>query len=380
MTITIVQGAFLPVPPLRGGAIEKAFYDLAREFVCLGNPVKYFSRLCDGLPSDGVDSANIHHFRVPGFDSPKSIILHKFYDLLYSMRVLRKLSKSDILVTHTFWLPLLIRNYKRFGHVYVHVGRAPKGQMKFYLRSSRLQTVSSPISKLIESEISFCKHSLISTIPYPISDAFLQTPLNLKQKKQIVLYAGRIHQEKGIDLLIKAFQGIPDSVKRNWKLNIMGPWELSHGGGGKGYLEYLLALINNDPSISIIKSVFNQTELIQKYDDASIFVYPSMAEIGETFGLAALEAMSRGCITVVSSLPCFSDFIYSGYNGYIFDHRCTEHEFNLQYLLTKIIRDVHSNINNSLRQTAIHTTTNYSTSNIANRFLLDFERILCNHS
>ena len=32
MRITIAQGAFLPVPPKRGGAIEKAFHALAQEF------------------------------------------------------------------------------------------------------------------------------------------------------------------------------------------------------------------------------------------------------------------------------------------------------------------------------------------------------------
>ena len=37
MRITIAQGAFLPVPPKRGGAIEKAFHALAREFAANGH-------------------------------------------------------------------------------------------------------------------------------------------------------------------------------------------------------------------------------------------------------------------------------------------------------------------------------------------------------
>jgi len=32
MKITIVTGAFLPVPPIMGGAIEKAWFALAQEF------------------------------------------------------------------------------------------------------------------------------------------------------------------------------------------------------------------------------------------------------------------------------------------------------------------------------------------------------------
>src|SRR5690606_4522102 len=57
---------------------------------------------------------------------------------------------------------------------------------------------------------------------------------------------------------------------------------------------------------------------------ASIFVYPSLAEKGETFGLAALEAMAAGCAPIVSNLACFQDFITHGESGLIFDHRTAE--------------------------------------------------------
>jgi hypothetical protein len=44
MRITIVQGAFLPVPPLLGGAVEKMWFGLAPEFVRHGHEVVYISR------------------------------------------------------------------------------------------------------------------------------------------------------------------------------------------------------------------------------------------------------------------------------------------------------------------------------------------------
>ena len=50
MRITILQGAFLPVPALRGGAIEKAWESLGQEFSRNGHEVTHVSRLCDGLP------------------------------------------------------------------------------------------------------------------------------------------------------------------------------------------------------------------------------------------------------------------------------------------------------------------------------------------
>ena len=51
MKITILQGAFLPVPPLRGGAIEKAWQGLGEAFVETGHEVTHISRLWGDLPA-----------------------------------------------------------------------------------------------------------------------------------------------------------------------------------------------------------------------------------------------------------------------------------------------------------------------------------------
>ena len=52
MRIAILQGPFLPVPPLRGGAIEKAWFRLGKAFAKEGHEVVHVSRLCDDLPQE----------------------------------------------------------------------------------------------------------------------------------------------------------------------------------------------------------------------------------------------------------------------------------------------------------------------------------------
>ena len=83
MNITIVQGAFLPVPPLLGGAVEKSWFDLAPEFVRRGHRVTYLSRRFESLPDEEMRDG-VQHFRVPGFDAPRSMLLYRAMDAVYA--------------------------------------------------------------------------------------------------------------------------------------------------------------------------------------------------------------------------------------------------------------------------------------------------------
>src|SRR5450432_138641 len=130
MRITIVTGAFFPVPPLLGGAVEKVWFALGQEFARLGHEVVHISRAHPHLAARE-EIAGVQHRRVRGFSQPRSIVRLKLFDLVYSLGVRRVLPPADILVTNTFWLPLLVRGTKR-GLLYVHVQRGPKGQMRYY--------------------------------------------------------------------------------------------------------------------------------------------------------------------------------------------------------------------------------------------------------
>src|SRR5438105_13365058 len=150
MKITIVLGAFFPVPPIMGGAVEKVWFALGQEFVRQGHQVVQISRAHPQLPArEGI--AGVSHWRVRGYSQPRSILWLKWLDLLYSLRVRRILPPADILVTNTFWLPLLVRRTDR-GLIYVHVQRGPKGQMRYYAHVARLLAVSHAIADQIVAE------------------------------------------------------------------------------------------------------------------------------------------------------------------------------------------------------------------------------------
>jgi glycosyltransferase involved in cell wall biosynthesis len=367
MRITIVQGAFLPIPPKMGGAVEKIWFALGKSFAKHGHEVTHISRAYPALSETEV-ADGVKHIRVAGSDTPRSLLKLKMLDLKYSLRVLHVLPKSDILVTNTFWLPLLASE-KRHGKIYVHVARYPKRQMRFYRRASRLQAVSTHVGQAIQSQ-SPSVANRVAVIPNFVGDVVERSASYKRQKT--ILYVGRVHPEKGLHVLIDAFSRLISLGFEDWRLCIVGPWELKHGGGGAEYYETLTAQAGQySKYIDWTGWVFNPDQLNEYYRQSSLFVYPSLADKGEASPLAPLEAMSQGCPVVVSSIGCFSDFLSVGQNGWSFDHRCADPASSLTQVLARAISN-----EEALRvvsENAVRPAREYTLAAISDRYLADFK-------
>jgi glycosyltransferase involved in cell wall biosynthesis len=116
---------------------------------------------------------------------------------------------------------------------------------------------------------------------------------------------------------------------------------------------------------------FDSDRLANHYQQAAIFVYPSIAEQGETFGLAPLEAMAWGCVPVVSDLACFRDFIRPENNGRIFDHRSATPEEELGNILQELCAQ--PDLRHALAIQASQVRDSHRPRTIARLFLEDFE-------
>jgi glycosyltransferase involved in cell wall biosynthesis len=369
LRITLAQGAFLPVPPLLGGAVEKVWFALGQEFARQGHHVVHVGRSHPDLPDSSTENG-VTYLRVRGYDTPSSMWRLKAMDLLYTRRVRRALPPADILVTNTFWLPVLERRRSR-GLPYVHVARYPKGQLKLYPSRSILQTVSAPIRDAILREVPKAGDR-VRLVPYPLAPAYL---VERDARKNVILYTGRIHPEKGLHLLIDAFLQVQAQGEREWKLRIIGPWKTSQGGGGAAYRQQLVdRAAAARGQIELLDPIFSADGLVSHYREAAIFAYPSLAEFGETFGLSVLEAMAGGCVPVVSALGCFGDFVRSNDNGVIFNHRGTNPAGELAHELEALMRSPETR--ERLSASAWQTARNYTLPVVARQYLADFRAVL----
>lgn len=106
----------------------------------------------------------------------------------------------------------------------------------------------------------------------------------IKDDEKIILYLGRIHKIKGIDLLVKAFADLIKELD-NIGLVIVGPDD--------GFLSTLKKQIK-DLKISnriLFTGPLYERDKLRAYIDADVYVLPS---VYETFGITVLEASACG--------------------------------------------------------------------------------------
>ncbi|MEJ0061031.1 MAG: glycosyltransferase family 4 protein [Terricaulis sp.] len=371
MRITCVIGPFLPVPPALGGAVERTFLALCEEYAARGHEVTMISRRYRDFPRDET-VRGVRHIRIPSFDAPKSKPLYRLLDVIYALRACQVLPQSDVTITHSVSLPLFIPK-TRAGAVYVNVARFPKGHMGFYQRADRLQPVSNAIAEAV-IEQSPAMAPRVKMIHSPLSHVFSDAIRNSRgPREKRIVYLGRIAREKGVELAIGAFANLAEQFP-DWSLEIIGPWEHNQAGDGPEYLAELKALAQGPAAdrISFAGPIYSQETLVERMRGAELFVYPSLAEKGEAFGIAPLEAMACGCATIVSGLECFQDFVRDGVNGVIFDHRANALA-NMTAACARLMSDEAER--NAFGLAAMNSARNFSPSVIADRMLLDFAEL-----
>lgn len=373
MHIVIVTGPFQPIPPAPGGAVERIWHDLAEEFSSRNHMVTFLCRSHPEQVSDEIING-VRYIRRMLWVRGTSLYLDLVKDLLYSLRMMAHIPLADIVVTNTFWLPMLLTNFgRRTSKIIVNVARMPKGQMWLYRNVDRLVAVSNAIRDEINAQ-SPRFSQIVKVIPNPI-DTKIFTPshyLRNYQGKLTILYAGRVHPEKGVHLLMEAFRQLHDELPST-RLRILGPVEVSQGGGGLDYLNLLKLLADGYP-VEFSTPTFVKQELAKAYQDAHVFCYPSLAEKGESFGLAPLEAMATGLVPIVSNLACFSDFVIAGRSGVVFNHRASDAVSQLALALKKLLGQpaLAAKIGKGAAQQALL----FSKERVAEQYLTDFYELL----
>ena len=121
----------------------------------------------------------------------------------------------------------------------------------------------------------------------------------LGSDQRIILYLGRIHKIKGLDLLVKAFADLSKPLN-DIKLVIVGPDD-----GYLPSLKKLTADLEISDKVLFTGPLYGQ-EKLKAYVDADVYVLPS---VYETFPVAVLEACACGTPIILTDRCGIADVI-----------------------------------------------------------------------
>jgi glycosyltransferase involved in cell wall biosynthesis len=361
MKINICTGPNFPVPAVRGGGMSRAWLQLAHHFTQAGNQVTIIARSYQNQPASSQEK-EVTILRTGGFDQASSLPVNLIKDFYYALTTARKIPAADVTILNDFWLPALTPYLaSRAGKLIVSVNRMPKYQYALYRGCDSFVCPNTQVASRLQNQSPYLT-SKISIIPNPYeSHTFRPT----QTSRQGLLFVGRLHPEKGVHLLLESFKHIHQEFPQ-LELTIAGSWKSSHGGGGEAYHQKLIALSEELP-VKWSGPVYDIEALRDLYQSHLIFIYPSLAELGETFGIAPVEAMACGCIPVVSKLEVFENFLQDQENGFQFSHR----DPTPDKVLADVLRHILNRPDEHYRwsQAAIKSTSAFSIDAVGDQFL-----------
>jgi glycosyltransferase involved in cell wall biosynthesis len=176
-------------------------------------------------------------------------------------------------------------------------------------------------------------------------------------------YVGRLEKQKGVERIIKAFSEIDSSL-----LSRIGQVHLVGEGSD---LPYFKALSASTGVSFVFHSALSRDEVFQVYAQSHVFLMPTTASEG--FPKVIAEALSYGCIPVVSDLSSIGQYVTHNVHGFLINpidnselvstiHNLLQftiddynelmkhryeiiHKFTFEYYLQHILKSILTNIN-----------------------------------
>ncbi|SFR31329.1 Glycosyltransferase involved in cell wall bisynthesis [Robiginitalea myxolifaciens] len=213
--------------------------------------------------------------------------------------------KSSIFHGHGIWqLPVhQMASYSRMNKIPYLI--SPRGMLEpWSLKQKRLKkNVALKLYQRLDLEKANCIHATseleaksirklglnnpIAIIPNGIP---LQYPISefdkVENGRREILFLSRIHPKKGIENLIQAWSMIPESERKEWKVNVVG-------NGQENYIKSLKNLVkenNLQSSIDFSPPIYGAKKQ-ELFNRAEIFVLPTYTE---NFGIVVTESLASG--------------------------------------------------------------------------------------
>lgn len=339
MKICHVAPELLPVPPTKGGAIERWIRDAAVRLAARGHEVHVVSRDAgDAVEEHTLDGVHYHYVRIPrAIDSGRLAGLGR--GLYYYRQVRGRLAglRPDIAHHHSrpagLWLSASAAQATRqvislhsmdYGWGFGHRAWDRRLFARGLATASRVLCVSQFIERhtierypAVRAAVTTLYNGVDCELFKPEASGYhLRQGYGAASEPDVtVLYVGRIESRKGVKVLVDAFEQRISPRRPDARLRLVGPhsyWDARPSG----YYAELKARCDSNPRIEFRGATYDDQELAQVYRDAAVSVVPST--FPEALGLTSLEAQASGTPVVVSDAGGLPETVSPGHSGMVF--------------------------------------------------------------
>jgi spore coat protein SA len=337
-SLAIIVPELLPVPPVKGGAIEHWVHEASKQLDQTKFNISIISRPANSQGVDGVQYLGIPWTSTENFfyklkerlswHNPLRYIAKIQNVVSYGLRMAKIVSYFDLVVIHNE--PNLLLFFKK----------SPQQKIVLHMHNEHLSLrLFRPFYrralKKVDSVIcvsEYIRHSAVQHFPeytdkftviFNATDTEVFMPYGeeaLLQLKDIVviepdksylLYVGRLTEIKGVHVLIQAFVEI-HQVLPNTKLVIVGS-SFFEGAAKTSYEQSLVELSKPVSQHIIFTGYIPHDKLKYLYSAADVVVLPSVWQ--DPCPLVVLEAMASGTCLVSSSVGGVPEVVENGING-----------------------------------------------------------------
>jgi spore coat protein SA len=327
MRICHVAPELLPVPPTKGGAIERWIRDAAVRLVRRGHEVHVISRdHGDGAAS--MTEAGVHYHFVsipPRLDAGLAAAVAR--GLWYYSRVRSVLSKLQPDIVHHHSRPAGLWFCSGVGRSVISLHSMDYGwgfgyrgwDRPLFTRglqaASRILCVSDFIRRHTIERYPSIAAKAVTVYNGVDGDTFSPDASTEVRNTETVLYVGRVEHRKGVHVLLDAFERVISPRRPQARLRIVGPssyWKR----GDNGYYDTLQQRCAANPRIELQGPTYDDGELAGVYRSGDVSVVPST--FPEALGLTSLEAQSSGVPVVVADSGGLPETVAPGRSGFVF--------------------------------------------------------------
>jgi glycosyltransferase involved in cell wall biosynthesis len=217
------------------------------------------------------------------------------------------------------------------------------------LMPNEIISVSNHTTNKLKNDLKFKKK--IYTIPNGNDFEKLQEIKSSKRKSDVI-FAGRLLNNKNVDILIKSIRLIKEKIPKI-KCLIIGD------GPEKNNLEALTQKLNLEKNIKFLGFLENNDDVYALMKSSKVFVLPSTRE---GFGIVVIEANACGIpvITINHKDNAARDLIEEGKNGFV----C---QLNEEEIAKRIIRILINSSGLNMKKVCMDLAKKYDWDNIVDK-------------